>query len=130
MALLHVSHPPVHTCRGGDSLYISWTPRVLDCVSNPSFEGGSGGAPRYTGGCEPVDLVDLRACEDLVAVRLLCFPITVNLRDGNKMSYFHPGSCFCDWQLARQKQVNPFGVLGCREGLPSGETRVEGWNEE
>ena len=46
MALLRVSHPPVQTCGGEDILYfyISWTPRVLDPVTNPSL-GGPGCIP-------------------------------------------------------------------------------------
>ena len=47
MALLHVSHPPVQTCRGEDILYfhISWTPLVLDPITNPFW--GALAAPHY-----------------------------------------------------------------------------------
>ena len=41
MALLQESHPPPQTCGGEDILYIffsiSWTPWVLDPITNPHF---------------------------------------------------------------------------------------------
>ena len=45
MALLHVYHPPVQTCGGGDILCfsISWSPQVLVPVTNPSL----GSVPHY-----------------------------------------------------------------------------------